>query len=125
MSLTALIGLFRATRRGGKFVRTPKHRIEKPGQEWRHQAYVRAGDPRALGEAFFGIGALAIIPVAGLQHQWLLVLYTSMFALRFLTLASLRAIDTLEVLAIRNLGRRARDRLPAARVALLLLGLCA
>ncbi|HKB33116.1 MAG TPA: glycosyltransferase [Candidatus Dormibacteraeota bacterium] len=125
MSLTALIGLFRATRRGGKFVRTPKHRIEKPGQEWRHQAYVRAGDPRALGEAFFGIGALAIIPVAGLQHQWLLVLYTSMFALGFLTLASLTAIDALEVLAIRNLGRRALARLRAARLALVLLGLCA
>jgi cellulose synthase/poly-beta-1,6-N-acetylglucosamine synthase-like glycosyltransferase len=69
MSLTALIALFRATRRGGKFVRTPKYRIEKPGQEWRHQAYVRVGDPRALGEAFFGMGALAIIPVAGVYHQ--------------------------------------------------------
>ena len=125
MSLTALLALFRATRRGGKFVRTPKHRIEKPGQEWRHQAYVRVGDPRALGEAFFGIGALALIPVAGGLHQWLLVLYTSMFALGFLTLASLSAVDALEVLALRNLGRRALARFHAARFALVLLGLCA
>ena len=65
MSLTAMLALFRATRRGGKFIRTPKHRIEQPGQEWRHQAYVRVGDPRALGEALFGIGALAIVPIAG------------------------------------------------------------
>jgi len=125
MSLTALIALFGATRRGGKFVRTPKYRIEKPGQEWRHQAYVRVGDPRALGEAFFGMGALAIIPVAGVLHQWLLVLYTSMFALGFLSLASLSAIDAIEVLAFRNLGRRALARFQAARLALVLLGLCA
>jgi cellulose synthase/poly-beta-1,6-N-acetylglucosamine synthase-like glycosyltransferase len=125
MSLTALLALFRATRRGGRFVRTPKHRIEKPGQEWRHQAYVRVGDPQALGEAFFGLGALAIIPVAGVLHQWLLVLYTSMFALGFLTLASLSAVDALEVLALRNLGRRALARLQAAKLALVLLGLCA
>src|SRR5260370_39877078 len=48
-----------------------------------------------------------------------------MFALGFLTLASLTAIDALEVLAIRNLGRRALARLRAARLALVLLGLCA
>ena len=125
MSLTALLALFRATRRGGKFIRTPKYRIEKPGQEWRHQAYVRIGDPRALGEAVFGIGALAIIPVAGELHQWLLVLYSSMFALGFLTLASLSAVDALEVLAFRNLGRRALARFQAARLTLVLLGLCA
>jgi hypothetical protein len=124
MSLTALLALFRATRRGGKFVRTPKHRIEKPGQEWRHQAYVRVGDPQALGEAFFGIGALAIIPVAGVLHQWLLVLYTTMFALGFLTLASLSAVDALEVIALRNLGRRALARFQAAKVTLFLLGAC-
>jgi cellulose synthase/poly-beta-1,6-N-acetylglucosamine synthase-like glycosyltransferase len=125
MSLTALMALFRATRRGGKFVRTPKYRIEKPGQEWRHQAYVRIGDPRALGEAFFGISALAIIPVAGMYHQWLLALYTSMFALGFLTLASLSAVDAFEVLAFRNLGRRALARFRTARVTLAVLGLCA
>ena len=125
MSLTALLALFRATRRGGRFVRTPKHRIEKPGQEWRHQAYVRVGDPQALGEAFFGLGALAIIPVAGVLHQWLLVLYTSMFALGFLTLASLSAVDALEVLALRNLGRRALARFQAAKLTLVLLGVCA
>jgi cellulose synthase/poly-beta-1,6-N-acetylglucosamine synthase-like glycosyltransferase len=125
MSLTALLALFRATRRGGRFVRTPKHRIEKPGQEWRHQAYVRVGDPRALGEAFFGFGALAIIPLAGLLNQWLLVLYTSMFALGFLTLASLSAVDALEVLALRNLSRRALARFKAPSLALVLLGVCA
>jgi cellulose synthase/poly-beta-1,6-N-acetylglucosamine synthase-like glycosyltransferase len=124
MSLTALLALFRATRRGGKFVRTPKYRIEKPGQEWRHQAYVRVGDPRALGEAFFGIAALAILAIAGFLGQWLLVLYSSMFALGFLTLASLSAVDALEVLAFRNLGRHVLARFQAARLTLVLLGLC-
>ena len=125
MSLTAMIALFRATRRGGKFVRTPKHRIERPGQEWRHQAYVRVGDPRALGEALFGMGAFAIIPIAAGLHQWWLGLYASLFALGFLTLASLSVIDALEVLALRNLGRRVLERFHSARFALVLLGLCA
>ena len=124
MSLTAMLALLCATRRGGKFIRTPKHRIEQPGQEWRHQAYVRVGDPRALGEALFGIGALAIVPIAGELQQWLLALYASLFALGFLSLASLSAVDALEVLAIRNLGRRALTRLRAGRLALVLLGLC-
>src|SRR5450759_5920313 len=114
MSLTAMLALFRATRRGGKFIRTPKHRIEQPGQEWRHQAYVRVGDPRALGEAVLGLAALAMIPVAALLHQWVLALYTSMFALGFLSLASLSAIDAFEVLTLRSLGRRALARVQAA-----------
>ncbi|HEV2029768.1 MAG TPA: glycosyltransferase [Candidatus Dormibacteraeota bacterium] len=125
MSLTAMVALFRATRPGGQFVRTPKHRIEQPGQEWRHQAYVRVGDPRAVAEALFGLGSLAIVPLAGVMHQWLLVLYASMFAIGFLVLAALSAIDTLEVLTLRNLGRRALARLQSAGPALVLLGLCA
>jgi hypothetical protein len=125
MSLTAMLALLRATRRGGQFIRTPKHRIEQPGQEWRHQAYVRVGDPRALGEAAFGLGALAIVPIAAAMHQGLLVLYSSMFALGFLSLASLSAVDALEVLTLRNLGRRALARVQAAGPRVVLLGLCA
>jgi cellulose synthase/poly-beta-1,6-N-acetylglucosamine synthase-like glycosyltransferase len=125
MSLTAMLALLRATRRGGKFIRTPKHRIEQPGQEWRHQAYVRVGDPRALGEALLGFGALAIVPAAALMEQWLLALYASMFALGFLTVASLSAIDALEVLALRNLGRRALARLQSAGPKAALFTLCA
>src|SRR6266851_6396585 len=124
MSLTAMLALLRATRRGGKFIRTPKHRIEQPGQEWRHQAYVRVGDPRALGEALLGFGALAIVPSAALMQQWLLALYASMFALGFLTVASLSAIDALEVLALRNLGRRALARLQSAGPKVALFTLC-
>jgi cellulose synthase/poly-beta-1,6-N-acetylglucosamine synthase-like glycosyltransferase len=124
MSLTAMLALFRATRRGGQFVRTPKHRIEQPGQEWRHQAYVRVGDPHAVAEALFGLGALAIVPLAGVMHQWLLVLYASMFAIGFLVLATLSAIDALEVLTLRNLGRRALARFQSAGPPLALLALC-
>ncbi|MHB8610978.1 MAG: glycosyltransferase [Candidatus Dormibacteraceae bacterium] len=125
MSLTAILALFRATRRGGQFVRTPKHRIEARGQEWRHQAYVRVGDPRALGEAVFGIGALAIAADALLTGQSLIALYSSMFALGFLALASFSAVDALEVLTLRNLGRRALVRVQAAGPSVALLSLCA
>jgi cellulose synthase/poly-beta-1,6-N-acetylglucosamine synthase-like glycosyltransferase len=124
MSLTAMLALFRATRPGGRFIRTPKHRIEQPGQEWRHQAYVRVWDPRAVAEGVFGLGALAIVPLAGSMHQWLLMLYASMFALGFLVLASLSASDALEVLTLRNLGRRALGRLRAAGPKIALFGIC-
>ena len=107
MSLTAMLALFRATRRGGRFVRTPKHRIEQRGQEWRDQAYVSVGDARALAEAGFGLGALAIVPVAIGMQQWLLAIYATLFALGFLVVASLSMVDLLEVLTFRTLGTRA------------------
>jgi cellulose synthase/poly-beta-1,6-N-acetylglucosamine synthase-like glycosyltransferase len=125
MSLTATLAMFSATRPGGQFIRTPKHRIEQPGQEWRHQAYVRVGDPRALGEALLGLGALAVVPAAAVMQQWLLALYASMFALGFLTVASLSAVDAIEVLTFRNLGRRALARVQAAGPKLALFALCA
>jgi hypothetical protein len=125
MSLTVLIALLRATRRGGRFVRTPKYRIEQPGQEWRHQAYVRVGDPLALAEAVLGLCTLAIVPIAVAAHQWLSVGYASVFALGFLTLASLTALDAFEVLTLRSLGRSALARVRATAPILGLLGLCA
>jgi Glycosyltransferase like family 2 len=125
MSLTAMVALFRAMKHGGQFVRTPKHRIEKPGQEWRNQEYVHVGDPRAVAEAIFGLGALAIVPLAVTLGQWLLAMYAGMFALGFLVLASLSAIDLLEVLTFRNLGRRTLARLRASTPMFGLLGLCA
>jgi len=125
MSFTASLAMVRATRPGGQFVRTPKHRIEQRGQEWRDQAYVRVGDPRAIGEAGFGLGAAAIVPFAASMQQGLLAFYTCMFALGFLTLASLSAVDALEVLALRNLGRRALVRLRRSAATAGLLGVCA
>jgi len=125
MSLTALVALVRATRRGGHFVRTPKHRIEQPGQEWRNQDYVHVGDPRAVAEALVGLASLAIVPLAAALGQWLLAAYAGMFALGFLMLALLSAVDLLEVLTFRNLGRRALRRLRMSAGMLGLLGLCA
>jgi cellulose synthase/poly-beta-1,6-N-acetylglucosamine synthase-like glycosyltransferase len=125
MSLTATIAMLRATRPGGQFVRTPKHRIEQRGQEWRDQAYVRVGDPRAFGEVGLGLVAAAIVPVAASMQQWLLAFYTCMFATGYLTLASISAVDALEVLTLRNLGRRALARLRQSAATFALLGLCA
>ena len=124
MSLNTLIALARATRRGGEFVRTPKHRIVERGQEWRDQAYVHVGDPRAAAEALFGVAALTIVPFAIGSSQVLIAVYSSMFGLGFLTVASLSAIDFLEVLTLRSLGRRALARLRIAAPALGLMALC-
>lgn len=124
MSLTVIVALARATRRGGEFVRTPKHRIVQRGQEWRDQAYVHVGDSRALAEALLGAAALAIVPLAISAGQGLVAIYSSLFALGFLTVAALSAIDFLEVLTLRSLGRRALAGLHMAAPAAGLMALC-
>lgn len=124
MSLTAMIALFSAMRHGGEFVRTPKHRIVQRGQEWRDQAYVRVGDPRALAEALLGLAALAIVPFAVSMGREMVAVYSSMFGLGFLTVAALSGLEFLEVLTLRNLGRRALSRLRTAAPALGLLAVC-
>jgi hypothetical protein len=123
MSLNAMVSLFRATRRGGVFVRTPKHRIVERGQEWRDQAYVAVGDPRALVETGFGLAALAIVPVAIALSQALLAVYAGMFALGFLMVAALSAADLFQVLTLRSFGRRAMKRMQAVAPAAALLAL--
>jgi hypothetical protein len=124
MSLTVLIALVRATRPGGKFVRTPKHRIVESGQQWRDQAYVRVGDPRAIGDALLGLASLFIVPAAVASGQWLIAIYSTLFALGFLTIAFLTAADLLQVLTLRSVGRRALSRVRLAAPALGLLVLC-
>jgi cellulose synthase/poly-beta-1,6-N-acetylglucosamine synthase-like glycosyltransferase len=99
MSLNALLALGRSVRPGGVFVRTPKHRIVQPGQQWRNQAYVRVGDPRALLEGLIGLAALALVPIALAVGQNLIAIYAGMFALGFLVVATLSLVDFLEVVA--------------------------
>ena len=99
MSFNTLLALGRSVRPGGVFVRTPKHRIVQPGQQWRNQAYVRVGDPRALLEGLVGLGALALVPIALAVGQNLIAVYAGMFALGFLVVATLSLVDWLEVVA--------------------------
>ena len=124
MSFTVILALIRATRSGGQFVRTPKHQIVERGQEWRDQAYVRVGDARAIGEAMLGAGSLAMVPLAAAQGQWLVAIYSSLFALGFLTVAGLTTIDYLEVVTLRSLGRQALGRLHGAAPVLGLMSVC-
>jgi cellulose synthase/poly-beta-1,6-N-acetylglucosamine synthase-like glycosyltransferase len=124
MSFTVILALLQATRRGGEFVRTPKHQIVERGQEWRDQAYVRVGDGRALGEALLGAGALALVPFAIAQGQGLVAVYSGLFALGFMTVAGLSAIELLEVMTLRSLGRRTLGRLRVAAPAIGLVALC-
>ena len=124
MSFTVILALFQATRPGGEFVRTPKHQIVERGQEWRNQAYVRVGDTRAIGEALLGAASLTMAPFAAAQGQWLVAVYSTLFALGFLTVAGLTAIDFLEVVTLRSLGRRALARVRVAAPSLGLMALC-
>lgn len=117
MSFTVLLSLLRATWGGGEFIRTPKYQIVSRGQEWRDQAYVRVGDPRVLGEAAIGVAALAMVPFALALGKGVIALYSSIFAIGFITVAALSVVELLEVIALRSLGRRAlasvRDAAPA------------
>ena len=124
MSLTVMVALARATRRGGEFVRTPKHRIVQRGQEWRDQDYVSVGDPRALAEGLLGVAALMIVGPAIASGRGFVAIYSSLFALAFLTLAAMSAKDFLEVLTLRSMGRRALARLRFAAPALALMAAC-
>jgi cellulose synthase/poly-beta-1,6-N-acetylglucosamine synthase-like glycosyltransferase len=114
MSINVLIALFRATQSGGTFVRTPKHNIVRRGQQWRHQAYVQIGDPRAAIEALFGVGALSIVILALAYSQVLLAVYASMFAVGFLVVSLLSAVDFLEVITLGGIARRLRPIVPLA-----------
>jgi glycosyltransferase involved in cell wall biosynthesis len=121
MSLTVLLALVRALRGGGEFVRTPKFQIVRRGEEWRDRAYVRAGDPRALGDVVAGAGALALVVPAIYAHQGLVALYACVFGVGFLTVASMTGIEFLEVMTLRSLGLRALGRVRTALPALGLL----
>ena len=123
MSINVILALFAALKPGGTFVRTPKHHILTRGQEWRDQAYVRVGDPRALLEAGFGVGALSIVPIAVEMDQVLLAVYSSLFALGFFTVAALSFKDFLEVFALRRLGRGALSLIRKSAPALALMAM--
>ena len=114
MAVNVIFALIAAMRPGGTFVRTPKHHITARGQEWRGQAYVRVGDPRALLEGAFGVGALAILPLAMATNQGLLAVYSGLFAVGFLTVAALSLSDYVQVITLRRLGRGALARVRAA-----------
>jgi hypothetical protein len=122
MSLNTVIALTHSLRPGGAFVRTPKHRIVRRGQEWRDQAYVRVGDPRALLDAAAGTAALGIVLPAVSRGQLLIAIYAAMFALGFLVVAALSAVDFLEVLTLRRLGGQALARVQSTWPALAILG---
>jgi hypothetical protein len=111
MALNVAIALIGSVRTGGTFIRTPKHHIVHRGQEWRDQAYVRVGDPRAVLEAAFGLGAFSIVPLAVATAQPVLAVYSALFALGFLTVAGLSLVDLLEVFTLRRLGRHALSRI--------------
>jgi hypothetical protein len=114
MSLNTTIALVRATRRGGVFERTPRHGIERRGQQWRDQAYVRAGDPRVLLEVAFGVCAFGLFTVAiGMGHA-LLAVYACLFGVGFLVVAGLSAVEFLQMVPARRALARIRAAAPLA-----------
>ncbi len=127
MSLNSLSSLVRAFRPGGDFVRTPKHHITRSGQEWRHHAYVRAGDRKAALDGVLGLLAVALAVFALEAGHLLIAIYSSLFAVGFLLVFGLSVAEYLELVKPRGLGRQARRPLAvgllfAAAAALLALG---
>lgn len=128
-SYTVLLAFVRSFRRGAEFVRTPKYRIEQPGQEWRDSSYVRALDSQTPQEALLGVLLLAVGVGTVAAHWWLLAVYSLLFAGGLLGLASISAYQGLEVLALRRLGlgalRTVRRWAPALGLFALAAGLLA
>jgi hypothetical protein len=76
------------------------------------------GDPRVIGEAAIGVAALVMVPFALALGKGLIALYSSIFAIGFVTVAALSTVELLEVITLRRVGRRAlasvRGAAPAA-----------
>jgi hypothetical protein len=108
-SLTVTVALLRAFGRR-TFNRTPKYSIERAGEEWRDRDYVRAADPFAPAELLLGAGTLAVGAAAASAGQWLMALYALLFGAGFVFLGGLSLTQSLQVLTLRRLGRRALDR---------------
>lgn len=124
MAVTVAGALGRALRSGGEFQRTPKYRIEERGQEWRDSAYASAARP-PLGELALGAPALLLVIVAAALHAWLIAFYSLLFAVGLVGVGVLSAVESLEVMTLRRLGRHAARRLALAGPALVLLVLAA
>ena len=113
-SYTVLRAFLRAFRSGGRFVRTPKYRIEASGQDWQGSAYVRLLDPVAPQEAALGLAVAVIGMATSGVRWWLPAVYAFLFAAGLLGLAGVSLYQAVEVLTLRRLGRGAFRALRAA-----------
>lgn len=124
-SYTVLRALLRSARSGGAFVRTPKYRIERPGQEWRSSSYVRVLDSRTPQEALLGFALLGLVVATAAAGWWLLSLYSLLFAGGFLALAGVSAYQSVEILAFRRHGLHALRTVQRVAPSLALFGAAA
>ena len=121
LSVTVWLAFLRALRPGGEFLRTPKYRIERTGQEWRDAAYTSSGDPIALIEVAVGIAGFGIAAVALAYSELLMAAYASLVGAGFVYLGATSLVQALEVMTVRRLGMRGLGRLRQAGPVLLLL----
>jgi hypothetical protein len=121
LSVTVWLSFLRALRPGGEFLRTPKYRIERSGQEWRDAAYTSSGDPIALIEVAVGVSAIGVAAVALAYNELLMAAYASLIGAGFLYLGATSLVQALEVITVRRLGMRGLGRLRQGGPALILL----
>jgi len=87
LSLTIWRALLRSTRAGGEFKRTPKYRIESPGQDWLEATYRTPLDRIWLLEFAFGLAGLAVGVEAVALGEYLMAAYATLIAGGFLYVA--------------------------------------
>ncbi|MDQ6917773.1 MAG: glycosyltransferase [Candidatus Dormibacteraeota bacterium] len=121
LSVTVWLSFIRALRPGGEFLRTPKYRIERSGQEWRDAAYASSGDPIALIEVAVGMAAFGVAAVALAYSELLMAAYAAVIGAGFAYLGGSSLIQALEVMTVRRPGKQGLLRLRQAGPALLLL----
>src|SRR5262249_25651680 len=71
----------------------------------------RAGDARAFGEALLGAIAVATFAMAVAGGEVLIAIYSTVFAVGFLTIATMTTVEFVEVITLRSLGMRTLKRL--------------
>jgi cellulose synthase/poly-beta-1,6-N-acetylglucosamine synthase-like glycosyltransferase len=121
-SLVVALSFLKALGSDGEFKRTPKYRIERPGQEWAAGAYATVIEPIALAELALGL-AMGLVGLTAIRGgEWLLAVYSLLFAAGFLCLSIGSLGQALEVVSLRRLGRNLPGRLYRAVPAPLLMG---
>ena len=104
MSLTITRALWRSLSTGGEFRRTPKYRIEGPGQVWSTATYSSPLDPISLLELAVGAAALAVGLGAALWSEWLMALYAGLIGSGFLYVAGASFAQVF--VSVGSIGRR-------------------
>ena len=111
-SLTVVASIWRAIRGGGEFMRTPKFRIERLGEEWRDKVYFKPSELAAAVELAFGLVGLVLVGESIRYGLQFVGIYAGLFAMGFLYLSGTSLMQSLRQVRYEVAAVRLRAMLP-------------